>query len=185
MQNLSVSHQSLGSWHAVTPWAILWPQTCQNAANTVQFQVTIQLRFHENGAPWSCAVLQSCPSSTISTFSKGSLAAEKSNHYDSRRLDTPQCLQQGCTLLRHCQPILDGRPRCLEQNQTWLLSQAVAAVSTLESNDGIFHGSHTWLPYNAHSIDCFDGNTTNSFCEKPMIFAPRNSIIGHETLGKK
>ena len=64
----------------------------------------------------------------------------------------------------------------LREGPNLTFSQVSATVFALGSNNGIFHESHTWLPYNAHSIHCFDGNITNPFCEKPMIFAPKNSI---------
>ena len=75
-------------------------------------------------------------------------------------------------LLRHCQRKTTG----LREGPNLTFSQVSATVFALGSNNGIFHESHTWLPYNAHSIHCFDGNITNPFCEKPMIFAPKNSI---------
>lgn len=77
---------------------------------------------------------------------------------------------------------LSGSPQWKATGPNLTLS---TSFSALESNDGIFHEGHTWLPYDAHSTHCSDGNITNPFCEKPVIFAPKNSIIGHETQGKK
>ena len=121
-------------------------------------------------ASWSYAMPQPCPPlSTTSTLCRGSPAAEKSRLCNSR---VPCCPDTNSKVM----DLAKGKTMGLSAGLNLTFSQVSAAVFALGRNNGIFHESHTWLPYNAHSIHCFDGNIINPFCEKPMIFAPKNSI---------
>lgn len=126
------------------------------------------------GMPWALGPpIDPLPPFATSMLRKASLAAEKSNPCHSRRLAMPQCPHsyQRTYPLSFRQPVLSGRLQGSEQDRPWL-SSSFRAVFPLES-DGVFPESHTWLPYNAHSIHCFDGNITNLFYESQWYLHPR------------
>lgn len=96
----------------------------------------------------------------------------------------PETCGKGVILRRQGQAT-EGRPQRAEEDQARPPPRVSAAVSALLRNGGTFDESHTWLPQDANPLRSFDGNITNPFREKPMIFAPKDAIMGHEAQGKK